>query len=57
MSQSIVRYQDRSSKYRISLDLGSDSTVAYVSLPNENRDQQIDLQFFLRALASMPDLL
>lgn len=57
MSQSIVRYQDRSSKYRISLDLGSDSTVAYVSAPHENRCQQIDLQYFLKALASMPDLL
>ncbi len=49
--------RDRSKLYRISLDLGSDSTVAYVAVPGENDYKQIDLQYFLRALAGEPDLL
>jgi len=49
--------RDRSKLFRISLDLGSDSTVAYVAVPGENEYKQIDLQYFLRALAADPDLL
>ncbi len=49
--------RDRSNLVRISLDLGSDSTVAYVALPGQNAYRQIDLQYFLRALAVDPDLL
>ncbi len=43
--------------YRISLDLGSDSTVAFVAVPGQTEYRQIELQFFLRALATVPDLL
>jgi hypothetical protein len=39
------------------LDLGSDSTVAYVAIPGQSKIQRIDLQYFLRALAVEPDLL
>jgi len=42
---------------RISMDLGSDTTVAFVALPGEIEYKRIDLQFYLRALASVPDLL
>jgi hypothetical protein len=52
-----ARARDRGRLYRISLDLGSDSTVAYVALPGQSRIQRIDLQFFLRALAVEPDFL
>src|SRR5690348_5939465 len=47
----------RSELYRISMDLGSDSTVAYVAIPGEHEYRQIDLQYFLKALAAVPDLL
>ena len=43
--------------FRISLDLGSDSTVAFVGVPGQTEYKQIELQFFLRALAAIPDLL
>ena len=49
--------RDRSKMFRISLDLGSDSTVAFVGVPGQTEYRQIELQFFLRALASVPDLL
>jgi hypothetical protein len=49
--------RDRSRMYRISLDLGSDSTVAFVGVPGQTEYTQIELQFFLRALATVPDLL
>ncbi len=42
---------------RISLDLGSDTTVAYVALPGETEYRRIDLQFYLKALVGQPDLL
>jgi hypothetical protein len=51
------RAQDRGRKYRISLDLGSDSTVAFVATPGQSRAQRIDLQFFLKSLAVAPDML
>ena len=47
-------YHDPTRQIRISLDLGSDTTVAYVALPGEREHKQIDLQFFLRALAAEP---
>jgi hypothetical protein len=52
-----ARPNDRGRLYRISLDLGSDSTVAYVAIPGQSRVQRLDLQYFLRALAVEPDLL
>jgi len=49
--------RDRSKLFRISLDLGSDSTVAFVGVPGQTEYRQIELQYFLRALATVPDLL
>ena len=49
--------RDRSKMFRISLDLGSDSTVAFVGVPGQTEYRQIELQYFLRALATVPDLL
>lgn len=49
--------KDRTRLYRISLDLGSDSTVAYVAVPGQSKIQKLDLQYFLRALAIEPDYL
>lgn len=49
--------RDRSRMFRISLDLGSDSTVAFVGVPGQTEYTQIELQYFLRALATVPDLL
>ncbi len=57
MPQDLTRPKDRGRLYRISLDLGSDSTVAYVAIPGQSKIQRIDLQYFLRGLAVEPDLL
>lgn len=46
-----------SSRYYISLDLGSDSTVAFVKRPNDNEYHLLDLQYFGSALAAEPRLL
>ena len=53
----IAKPVDRSKMFRISLDLGSDSTVAFVGVPGQTEYRQIELQYFLRALATVPDLL
>lgn len=46
-----------SSRYYISLDLGSDSTVAFVKRPMDSEYQLLDLQYFGQALAAEPRLL
>jgi hypothetical protein len=61
-AESIVPRADRVRRdphdlIRISMDLGSDTTVAFVALPGEIEYKRIDLQFFLRALTPEPDLL
>jgi hypothetical protein len=43
--------------FAISLDLGSDSTVAYVSVEGRPDYEQIDLQYYARALAPFPRIL
>ncbi len=55
--ESPTAVRDRSKMFRISLDLGSDSTVAFVGVPGQTEYTQIELQYFLRALATVPDLL